>query len=240
MLSNSSTVDPITIDIMTLAYEMGHSLDPINHQLKDIVEKFSMYKYIDEANSYEQHEMECLEIMGDVYLTATAEISAERCDWIISQAETHALESGKNWTTSRHYAVPTTDIPIHAIPAVARWFAFFIHHEAKQLLSSCFFSNQDIEIVINDAFIVKYDGDCDNNRVKQRSLPLHMDQRTHSFTIALNRIAEYVGGGTYLPAAGQAIRPGNRSPSSDIPYPCYLFLMDNVFQRILANPILIT
>ena len=42
----------------------------------------------------------------------------------------------------------------------------------------------------------------------QTYLPLHCDQSSHSFTIALNAAEEYEGGGTYFPSLGAVLRPG--------------------------------
>ena len=58
---------------------------------------------------------------------------------------------------------------------------------------------------MHDAFIVKYR--CDSVG-SQRYLPIHIDQSTHSFTIALNSMEEYDGGGTYFVDLGAAIRIG--------------------------------
>ncbi|CAN0428593.1 unnamed protein product, partial [Laminaria digitata] len=56
-------------------------------------------------------------------------------------------------------------------------------------------------VSIHDAFIVRYE------EGKQRHLPLHRDQSTHSFTIALNGLGEYTGGGTFFPCLGRSLRP---------------------------------
>lgn len=55
-----------------------------------------------------------------VHLTAPASrlLSAQECQWIIDTTEAHAATRG-GWTTSRHYAVPTTDIPVHVIQSTA-------------------------------------------------------------------------------------------------------------------------
>lgn len=52
-------------------------------------------------------------------------------------------------------------------------------------------------ILIHDAFVVRYDANGG-----QRHLPLHRDQSTISFSIALNGVGEYDGGGTYFAALG--------------------------------------
>lgn len=82
-------------------------------------------------------------------------------------------------------------------------------------------------MAIHDAFVVKYEavsGEANSGlddatggegmkSVKlagQRYLPLHCDQSSHSFTISLNASADYEGGGTYFPAMGSVLRPGQK------------------------------
>ena len=45
-------------------------------------------------------------------------VSFEECADLINTAENHA----DGWTTSRHYAVPTTDIPLHELTKIHSWF----------------------------------------------------------------------------------------------------------------------
>ncbi|CAN0491694.1 unnamed protein product, partial [Phaeothamnion confervicola] len=42
------------------------------------------------------------------------------------------------WTTSRHYAVPTTDVPLHALPGVAAWFGDLLRTRLQSLLAAQF------------------------------------------------------------------------------------------------------
>ena len=86
-----------------------------------------------------------------------------------------------------------------------------------------------IIVAIHDAFVVKYDtgkpvlqagaaadsltdravgGETAAAVTSQTYLPLHCDQSSHSFTIALNSESEYEGGGTYFPSIGSVMRPG--------------------------------
>ena len=41
-------------------------------------------------------------------------VTLEECKWVIDTTEAYAAQAG-GWTTSRHYAVPTTDIPVHVV-----------------------------------------------------------------------------------------------------------------------------
>jgi hypothetical protein len=54
-------------------------------------------------------------------------LSQKECQKVIDAAEGHAVKVGKEgnnggWTTSRHYAVPTTDIPLHEVTELHPWF----------------------------------------------------------------------------------------------------------------------
>jgi hypothetical protein len=120
-------------------------------------------------------------------------MTPSECNDIIDWAELAGKNSG--WTTSRHYAVPTTDIPIHEVPRIINWFNKLLRNRLLLLLARQFGEKEvgvdGSRVYIHDAFVVRYDSE------KQRHLPLHRDQSTHSFTIALNKRNEYQGGGTF-------------------------------------------
>lgn len=59
--------------------------------------------------------------------------------------------------------------------------------------------HQRRDIFIHDAFVVRYDSS------KQRYLPPHIDESSHSFIIALN--TEFKGGGTYIHELESVLRP---------------------------------
>lgn len=115
---------------------------------------------------------------------------------MIKKAEDHAASIG-GWTTARHYAVPTTDVPLHTIPVLLRWFNVFLRDKLRPLLQAQY--GPDMEFRCNDSFVVRYDADKG-----QRHLPLHVDQSTHSVTLALNGEDDFDGGGTYFPSLGGA------------------------------------
>ena len=60
-----------------------------------------------------------------LYVTKSPVLSKKNCDMILTRAENYHA----GWTTSRHYSVPTTDIPLHEIPSILNWFRdeFFYH-----------------------------------------------------------------------------------------------------------------
>jgi hypothetical protein len=133
---------------------------------------------------------------------ATPLLSEDECQFIIKTAEEHC-NSTSGWTTTRHYAVPTTDIPIHEIRKLHLLFTKKLWlgrirpllRQQLKLLNG----NHRRDIFIHDAFVVRYD--CS----KQRSLPPHLDESSHSFIIALN--SEFKGGGTYIHELGCVLSP---------------------------------
>eukprot|EP00979_Chaetoceros_neogracilis_P008606 scaffold1909_cov247-Chaetoceros_neogracile.AAC.2 len=132
--------------------------------------------------------------------------TSDECAKAVEWAESAAKSRVGGWTTSRHYAVPTTDIPIHEIPLLLDWFNRVLCDRLQPLLAMQFgeaeVGKDGAKILIHDAFIVRYDATGG-----QKYLPLHRDQSTHSLTIALNSNGEYDGGGTYISAIEKAVRP---------------------------------
>ena len=113
------------------------------------------------------------------------------CRQIISWAE----ES--EWTKQRHYAVPTLDIPVHTSPRILQWFKRWFRERVCPVLSQQFHTSPNF--FVHDAFVVKYEATQISNH-----LPIHTDESTHSFVLALNE--EYKGGGTYLAEHGTVAR----------------------------------
>jgi len=135
---------------------------------------------------------------GAVFKSKKPLLSPVDCRWVVEEAEKHAKKLG-GWSTSRHHGAPTTDIPVSQIPMVREWFnnqlrdVFFPMLQARY--PSLIASSDELRVL--DAFIVRYDAG------EQASLPVHKDESTFSFTIALNDRKEYEGGGTSF----EAIRP---------------------------------
>lgn len=147
---------------------------------------------------------------GKCHITADIPvISLEACQHVINTAEEYAATGGTGgWTTARHYAVPTTDVPIYELK-LHGWFYQLWNGTIRPLLRSQFQLTSSVsaatsdkrtrDIFLHDAFVVRYDAE------KQRSLPPHYDESTHSFIIALN--SEFKGGGTFIDSLGKSITP---------------------------------
>eukprot|EP00529_Nitzschia_sp_RCC80_P028919 CAMPEP_0113442888 /NCGR_PEP_ID=MMETSP0014_2-20120614/1848_1 /TAXON_ID=2857 /ORGANISM="Nitzschia sp." /LENGTH=337 /DNA_ID=CAMNT_0000333813 /DNA_START=85 /DNA_END=1098 /DNA_ORIENTATION=- /assembly_acc=CAM_ASM_000159 len=105
------------------------------------------------------------------------------CNQLIEWAQDYS-KTNNGWTTSRHYAVPTTDVPLHEVPSLLKWFQGFMAKTLFPLLHDQFRVNRTGKrnrFYVHDAFLVRYEGSGSNN-----FLPLHYDESTHSCVIALN------------------------------------------------------
>ena len=129
-------------------------------------------------------------------------LTREECAAWIEAAEAAATARG-GWTTSRHYAVPTTDLPVHEVPALLpRWNELMRGALGRFLAAAC---PEEVtrgggNVRVHDAFVVRYDASA------QHHLPFHADQSSVSVTLALNDGFE--GGGTTFSApVGVTARP---------------------------------
>ncbi|CAM9972358.1 unnamed protein product [Ectocarpus sp. 12 AP-2014] len=138
---------------------------------------------------------------ADIFLSRERVLSPEECRSVIQAAEDYSQANG-GWTTSRHYAVPTTDLPLHVLKSKLPWFRSLVRERLFPALAKRFnLAAGPQRVFVHDAFVVRYE------EGKQRHLPLHRDQSTHSFTIALNGLDQYTGGGTFFPSLGRSLRP---------------------------------
>lgn len=207
----ASAATPLGHRDMEIVYQIGHWLCPADARLSEQVAKLLAYRVeappslpVIPFDRYEE----------GIFGTNLPEIGLKDCDWVVAQAEAYAERMG-GWSTGRHYSVPTTDIPLHRLPdPVGRWFADLMTNKARALISQSFFDGEAIQMVVNDAFVVKYQADDSgtpeelaSTELHQRSLPLHADQSTLSFTIALNDLSDYAGGGTYFAQFRRTCRP---------------------------------
>ncbi|EOD40116.1 hypothetical protein EMIHUDRAFT_108627 [Emiliania huxleyi CCMP1516] len=124
--------------------------------------------------------------------------SAVECERAVAAAEAHAAKSG-GWTTSRHRAVPTTDVPVHEVPELLRWFNHAMAGRIAPLLAAQF-RVAAADIRVHDAFLVRYSASGG-----QAHLPLHTDESVLSLTVVLND--EFEGGGTFFADLRRSLSP---------------------------------
>lgn len=204
---------PWCIKSVTEIYQIGAKLSPNHSAISETVKKMNCYSVLqsDISSSHELKQYPFQSIIPQkIYSSSSSILSPQECSSLISAAEHYAEQTIGGWSTSRHYTVPTTDIPLHQLPStVSSWFLEEVMvQRLSPLLQMQFFPYPEIEklqIFLNDCFVVKY---CvADEGPSQRYLPLHSDQSTHSLTIALNEDDEYVGGGTFFTELDNVVRP---------------------------------
>ena len=136
----------------------------------------------------------------DVWISRAPLLLPEDCARAIETAEAHARLRG-GWTTSRHFEVPTTDLPMGTLPSLLPWFNRAL---ADRILPAAIAAYPTAapdasRLRVLDAFLVKYTAGA------QAGLPVHCDQSLVSYTIALNDPSEYVGGGTWFRSLGRTL-----------------------------------
>eukprot|EP00966_Prymnesium_polylepis_P150627 3479477-Prymnesium_polylepis.1 len=136
------------------------------------------------------------------FVTTCALLARDSCACVVAECEAHAAAAG-GWSTTRHTTVPTTDLEVHAVPAVLRWFNAACEREIFPLLEACYgaIGVRASAVRVSDAFVVRYDA------AAQSSLPVHADDSHLSLTIALNDLNEYEGGGILFEELGRVVRP---------------------------------
>ena len=139
--------------------------------------------YSKDDNSVQESFLKTVHIEDDV-------IPAHICDWIIEKAEEKGTEMG-SWTSSRHKAYPTTDIPVVTIESIRNTLANIVYTDIFPIFSSVF-GIEKYFLGINDLFVVKYD------MYGQQSLEAHKDGSVFSFSILLNDPKDFEGGGTQI------------------------------------------
>lgn len=129
-------------------------------------------------------------------------VSSSTCYQLTEWAEEYANGKDDGWTTSRHYAVPTTDIPVHTVPKLLDWFVNWMEFHVAPLLRAQFEPTDNNRFYVHDAFLVRYQ---DAAKSSSHFLPLHFDESTHSMVLALND--GFDGGGTYFYKFDKTITP---------------------------------
>ncbi|CAG8523254.1 11689_t:CDS:2 [Funneliformis mosseae] len=133
-------------------------------------------------------------------------LNQEECNMILEKVLNHVSSSIPNdtnetvkrnvegWTTSRHSAYPTTDIPCSSIPTLNNFIRDILHSRVITKISVNAGFKSSNELDFKDLFFVKYEA----KEGEQSELKLHSDGCLISFNILLNMRNEFEGGGTYF------------------------------------------
>lgn len=153
----------------------------------------------------------------------------EECAWVLAAvnaaARGHAAgdaapsasapsgdaRAADGWTTERHAAYATTDLPCGSVPEVDRWVRESLRRRALPLIArrhgwlpggAVGPEEEGSRLVFRDLFFVRY------SAAGQSGLALHRDGSILSFNILLNDASDFDGGGTYIEADDRAYHIG--------------------------------
>ncbi|KAI9361299.1 hypothetical protein BD770DRAFT_441323 [Pilaira anomala] len=111
-------------------------------------------------------------------------LSATECEKVLD-----ICEQQKEWTTDRHSAFATTDIPIRNDPQLAHLEQVVKDRLFPELAVHYRFKESDLEF--RDIFLVKYNANA------QKGLKIHTDGCLFSLTLLVSNPNDFEGGGTY-------------------------------------------
>ncbi len=188
-------------------WKNGSLYQSLHKEISEQLEKQKAYQYFDPLphKTVEPFDQQILRNptspKSQSIFVASNVIAVETCRKLIGWAQEFALSNG-GWTASRHYAVPTNDLPIHKVPKLLEWFQEWIPNVLFPLLQAQFGSDHsaDKRFYVHDAFLVRYEATASSN-----FLPLHYDESTHSCVLALND--DFEGGGSYIYDLDRSIAP---------------------------------
>ena len=125
-----------------------------------------------------------------VHLSNAPVLSPKECKAAVVAAEAHAAQH-RGWSTGRHAAHPTHDLPIHTLGTAGAIIVSAIEGRLLPELAARF--GLDLRLLqTQDLFVAKYSVVAGG----LPSLEAHVDGSEFAFVLALNRRTEYAGGGT--------------------------------------------
>ena len=128
--------------------------------------------------------------------------SVEECHFVLNALKDAVSKRESGWTTDRHAAYATTDVPCSEVTEVDSWVRTSLEERVFSRLASRHGwpyserggDSEGTGLYFRDLFFVKYSVDG------QAGLSLHRDGSIVSFNILLNQAADFEGGGTYVEA----------------------------------------
>lgn len=140
---------------------------------------------------------------GTVRLSETPILDPEECAWVVAAADAHSDAAwvgdhadATNIGTDKIWAKPFPDrLWLREVPGLTEWFEHRLRTRLFPMLQSLY--PEAIPTVdclrCHDAFISRYDAEG------MASLEVHQDTTDFTFTISLNPLSQYDGGGTVFP-----------------------------------------
>eukprot|EP00435_Cladocopium_sp_Y103_P064925 s576_g26.t1 len=132
----------------------------------------------------------------------------EECNFVLNALKDAVSKRESGWTTDRHAAYATTDVPCSEVAEIDAWVRESLSKRVFSKLSARHgWPYSDSEeghfahsrgLYFRDLFFVKYSVDG------QAGLSLHRDGSIVSFNILLNKATDFEGGGTYVEADDRA------------------------------------
>ncbi|KAI8341316.1 hypothetical protein BC941DRAFT_416499 [Chlamydoabsidia padenii] len=113
-------------------------------------------------------------------------LTQDECQTILAQVPS---ATSTEWTTGRHSAFPTTDIPIATTPGLRYLIPLLQQRLVSSVLAPIYGFGRD-QLGFRDLFLVRYDSQA------QQGLAAHTDGCLMSFNILINSPDEFQGGGT--------------------------------------------
>jgi len=151
-------------------------------------------------------------ILADVQEAAAARRSIATAAGLAAPAAVarEGIETGDDdggWTTTRHAAYATTDLPCSSITSVDAWVRSNLRRTVLPELARrhgwlALGEADGSRLAFRDLFFVRY------SAAGQPGLALHRDGSVISFNILLNSPSEFDGGGTFIEADGCAYQIG--------------------------------
>mmetsp|Transcript_47977 Transcript_47977/g.102735 ORF Transcript_47977/g.102735 Transcript_47977/m.102735 type:complete len:409 (+) Transcript_47977:49-1275(+) len=152
---------------------------------------------------------ECAWVLGEVQRVAAAVAAgqAKAAPAVARQGLDEGTDSDAGWTTARHGAYATTDLPCSCIPKVDEWVRDRLQKVVLPQIARRHGWISDAQedgsrLVFRDLFFVRY------SAMGQSGLALHRDGSLISFNILLNEPTDFDGGGTFIEADNKAYQIG--------------------------------
>ncbi|CAM9739300.1 unnamed protein product [Discosporangium mesarthrocarpum] len=128
-------------------------------------------------------------------------LTEDECDWIV-QAANRNIEAIGGWTSGRHRAYPTEDVPVAKIPDVDVFLRGVLEERILPAARDLYSLGAKAEMELLDMFLVRY------SLEGQRSLDSHVDSGHLSFDIMLTTNGtDFRGGGVHYKALGETLSP---------------------------------